>query len=159
MGRIAGAFGVKGWVRVQPYTESTDGLLSYPVWWLGQAGQWDEGKVVEGAVHGRSLIVKLEGCDDRDAAARLRGHEVAVPRGELPPSPEGEYYWNELIGLEVVSREGAALGRVTGILETGANAVLVVTGDRERLIPFVQAVLVSVDAVGGLITVDWGTDF
>jgi 16S rRNA processing protein RimM len=103
--------------------------------------------------------VKLEGCDDRDAAARLRGREVAVPRSELPANAEGEYYWSELIGLNVVSRDGAALGRVTGLLETGANPVLVVGGDRERLIPFVEAVVVKVDVAGGRLTVDWGTDF
>ena len=159
MGRVAGAFGVKGWIKVQPYTESTDGLLDYPVWWLARDGKWDAGKVVEGTVHGRALIVKLEGCDDRDAAARLRGSEVAVPRSELPANAEGEYYWSELIGLNVVSRDGAALGRVTGLLETGANPVLVVGGDRERLIPFVEAVVVSVDVAGGRLTVDWGTDF
>jgi 16S rRNA processing protein RimM len=159
MGRVAGAFGIKGWIKVQPYTEATDGLLDYPVWWLARDGEWEEGKVVEGAIHGRALIAKLEGCDDRDAAARLRGRDVAIPRSALPAKAEGEFYWNELIGLNVVSRDGVALGRVTGLLETGANPVLVVGGDRERLIPFVGAVVVSVDAAGGQLTVDWGTDF
>jgi len=159
MGRVAGAFGIKGWIKVQPFTEFTDGLLDYRTWWLAQDGGWGEIRVEEGAVHGRSLIAKLEGCDDRDAANRLTGREVAVPRAELPANREGEYYWSELIGLDVVTREGVALGRVTGLLETGANPVLVVQGERERLIPFVEAVVVAVDVAGGRLTVDWGADF
>ena len=82
-----------------------------------------------------------------------------MPRAELPANREGEYYWSELIGLDVVTREGVALGRVTGLLETGANPVLVVEGERERLIPFVEAVVVAVDVAGGRLTVDWGADF
>lgn len=159
MGRVAGAFGIKGWIKIQPFTESTGGLLDYPTWWLAQGAGWNEIRVQEGTVHGRSLIAKLEGCDDRDAAARLAGREVAVPRGELPANREGQYYWSELIGLDVASREGVTLGRVTGLLETGANPVLVVQGERERLIPFVEAVVESVDIAGGRLTVDWDADF
>jgi 16S rRNA processing protein RimM len=159
MGRVAGPFGIKGWIKVQCYTESIDNLLDYPVWWLGHSAGWNEGKVEEGTVHGRSLIAKLEGCDDREAAARLKGLDVAIPRGVLPASGQGEYYWSELIGLEVANRDGMALGRVAGLLETGANQVLVVQGERERLIPFVEPVIVLVDVAGGRLTVDWGTDF
>lgn len=159
MGRIAAPFGIKGWIKVQTFTQSVDSLLDYPAWWLGRGGRWEERKVEEGGVHGRALIAKLAGCDDREAAARVKGLEIAVPRSELPVSADGEYYWSELIGLEVANREGVALGRIAGLLETGVNQVLVVHGERERLIPFVEAVVVSVDVAGGLLVVDWGADF
>jgi 16S rRNA processing protein RimM len=159
MGRVAGPFGIKGWIKVQPFTQSIDGLLRYPVWWLGREGRWVESPLEEGSVHGRSLLAKLHGCDDREAAARLKGLEIAVPRSQLPASAEGEHYWSDLVGLQVRNREGVTLGRVAGLIETGANQVLVVEGERERLIPFVDAVVVAVDVAGGRLTVDWGVDF
>jgi 16S rRNA processing protein RimM len=159
MGRIAAPFGIKGWIKVQTFTQSIDSLLHYRAWWLGVKEGWEERKVEEGGVHGRALIAKLSGCDDREAAARAKGLEIAVPRSELSLNAEGEYYWSELIGLEVANREGVALGRVAGLLETGVNQVLVIQGERERLIPFVAAVVVSVDVAGRLLVVDWGADF
>lgn len=159
MGRVAAAFGIKGWIKVQPYTRTVDGLLEHPVWWLGTEGKWETNKVEQGAVHGRSLIAKLAGYDDRDAAARVTGLDVAIPRAELPAGADGEYYWSDLIGLEVSNREGVLLGRVARLIETGASPVLAVEGTRERLIPFVEPVVVSVDVADGRLTVDWGADF
>jgi 16S rRNA processing protein RimM len=159
MGRVAAPFGVKGWIKVQPFTQTLDGLLQYPAWWLGREGQWRESRLEGGSVHGRSLLAKLRGCDDREAAARLKGLEIAVPRSALPASEEGEHYWSDLVGLQVLNREGVALGQVAGLLETGASQVLVVQGERERLIPFVEPVVVAVDVPGGRLTVDWGADF
>lgn len=158
MGRVAAPFGIRGWIKVQPFTRTVGSLLEHPAWWLGREGRWGSSKVEEGAVHGRSLIAKLEGCDDRDAAARLKGMDVALPRTELPASADGEYYWSDLIGLEVVNREGVALGRVAGLMETGASHVLVVQGERERLIPFAEPVVLSVKVADGRLTVDWSAD-
>jgi len=159
MGRIAGPFGIKGWVKVQPFTESPAGLLRHSTWWLGRDGGWDRRELREGAVHGRSLIAQLQGCETPEAAALLTGLEVAVERQALPDNKEGEYYWADLIGLEVVNREDVSLGRVVRLLETGANQVLVVLGERERLVPFVEPVVVAVDVAGGRLTVDWEADF
>jgi 16S rRNA processing protein RimM len=159
MGRVGAPFGVKGWIKVQPFTRTVDGLLGHPTWWLGREGKWGRTTVADGAVHGRLLIAKLEGCDDRHAAARLKGLDVAIARAELPINADGEYYWSDLIGLEVANREGVALGRITRLIETGASPVLVVQGIRERLIPFAQPVVVSVDVADGRLTVDWGADF
>lgn len=159
MGRVGAPFGIKGWIKVQPFTRTVDGLLEHRAWWLGRDGSWGRSRVEDGAVHGRSVIAKLEGCEDRRAAARLKGLEVAIPRDELPASADGEYYWSDLIGLEVANHEGVALGRVTRLIETGASPVLVVQGERERLIPFAQPVVVSVDVANGRLTVDWGVDF
>ena len=158
MARVAAPFGVKGWIKIQPFTQNIDALLEHRAWWLGRDGSWDNSCVEDGAVHGRSLIAKLQGCDDRDAAARLKGLQIALPRSALPASADGEYYWADLIGLEVVNREGASLGRVTGLLETGASHVLVVRAERERLIPFAEPVIESVDVSGGRLTVDWRAD-
>ncbi len=135
MGHIAGPYGVLGWIKVFPYTEYVDGLADYPVWWLGRGsggdGKWREVKVNECAIHGNVLTASLEHCSDRTAAMRLKGLQVAVPRSQLPVlSKTGEdgYYWSDLIGLEVVNLQGESLGKVTGLLETGANDVLQVQG-------------------------------
>jgi 16S rRNA processing protein RimM len=159
MGRIVAPYGVRGWIKVRPQTESTDGLLGYRTWWLGKQGEWNSYQLLEGRVHGTDVVARLEGVADRDRAARLRGCDVAVPRSELPPAPAGEYYWADLIGLEVVNREGVRLGQIAEVFATGANDVLVVRGERERLIPFVEAVVVDVDLEGALLTLDWGADY
>jgi 16S rRNA processing protein RimM len=158
MGRVAAPFGVKGWIKVQPFTQNVDALLEHRAWWLGREGRWDNSWVEEGAVHGRSLIAKLQGCEDRDSAARLKGMDIGLPRSALPTNADGEYYWADLVGLEVVNREGLSLGRVTGLMATGASHVLVVRGERERLIPFAQPMIESVDVSGGRLVVDWGAD-
>jgi 16S rRNA processing protein RimM len=159
MGRVVGPFAVKGWIKVQPFTQLPGGLLDYPVWWLGREDGWTPRWLEDGAVHGKSVVAKLERCDEREAAAAMTGLEVAVPRSQLPQSAEGEYYWTDLVGLEVRNLQRQVLGRIVRLLETGANQVLVVTGDRERLIPFVSAVVVTVDLAQGEMVVDWGLDF
>jgi len=159
MGRIAAAFGIKGWIKVQPYSRTVDALLEHAVWWLGTEGKWEKNKVEEGVVHGRSLIAKLVGYDDRDAAARVKGLDIAIPRAELPANADGEYYWNDLIDLQVSNRDGVLLGRVARVIETGASPVIAVEGTRERLIPFAEPVVLSVDIAAGRLTVDWGADF
>jgi 16S rRNA processing protein RimM len=159
MGRVVAPFAVKGWIRVQPFTQLPASLLDYRTWWLGREGAWTPGAVEEGAVHGKSVVAKLAGCEEREAAAAMQGLEVAVPRSQLPQSQPGEYYWSDLLGLAVRNLQNQALGRVEGLLETGANQVLVVRGDRERLIPFVAAFVVTVDLAQGEIVVDWELDF
>lgn len=159
MGHVGVPFGVRGWVKVHAYTEHGDSLLDYPVWWLGRNGQWRECEVLACEAHPKTLVAHLAGCNDRDAAAALRGSEIAVPRESLPQVAENEYYWTDLIGLRVVNTEQQELGRVAGLLETGANDVLVVQGERERLIPFVGQVVLEVDLAAGLVRVDWGLDY
>lgn len=159
MGHVGVPFGVRGWVKLHAYTEYSDSLLDYPVWWVGKNGNWREVKVLDSEVHSKSLVVHLAGCDDRDAAAALRGSEIAVPRDALPKPAENEYYWSDLIGLNVLNVEQQSMGKVSGLLETGANDVLVVQGERERLIPFVPQVIQEVDLAAGTIRVDWGMDW
>ena len=159
MGRIAAPFGIRGWVKIQSFTEEFDGLLDYPVWHLGRGEQWREVAVLEAEVHSKGLVVRLNGCNDRDAAAALKGMEVAVPREALPETDENEYYWADLIGLEVVNAQGETLGKISEVLETGANDVLVVAGERERLIPFIKQVVLKVDPAAGRVSVEWGADY
>lgn len=166
MGRISAPFGIKGWVRIQPYTESADGLKRYRKWWIGDtesAGGWQEYAVERTQLQGANLTAKLAGCDDRDAASVFRGRVVAVPRDEFPQAREGEYYWSDLIGLRVRNLQGLDFGVVEAMLETGANDVLVVRGgseqDPERLIPFIAEVVTKVDCAAGVIEVDWGADY
>jgi 16S rRNA processing protein RimM len=155
MGRIRAPHGLKGWIMVQPFTQQTEGLLDYPQWWLGEDGHWEPHRVSESAVHGAMVVARLEGFADRDAAARLKGRDVAVPRDALPENVPGEFYWNDLLGMEVADRNAFKLGLVIRILETGANTVLVVQGESEFLVPFIENVVVNVDLKARKIIVDW----
>ncbi len=163
MGRINAPFGVKGWVKIKPFTETLDALLDYPAWQVGKDGQWRNADVEDATVHGDFIVAKLAGCNDRDAAFALRGQEIAVNREEMPDAEEGEYYWEDLIGLTVVNREGVELGKVASLMETGAHDVLVVKGEKEAgkeiLIPFVGVYVLNVDLAQGRIEVDWGLDY
>lgn len=123
-------------------------------------GGWSTTGVAEGKAHGKGVIARLEGCEDRDAAMRLLDREIAVNRDQLPEPEQGEYYWHDLQGMQVINQQGERLGEVESLLETGANDVLVVRGERERLIPFVSGpVIISVDRDAGEIRVDWDKDF
>ena len=160
MGRVVAPYAVKGWIKLQTYTEYLDSLLDYEVWRLGRNGNWRDYRLLDGKVHGQTLLASLEGVGDRTAAEALMGLDVAVLRQEMPEAEEDEYYWDDLVGLDVVNLAGETLGRVAGLLETGANDVLQVRdGDRERLIPFVEAVVKEVDLEAGRPLVDWGLDY
>ncbi len=155
MGRIRAPHGLKGWIKIQPFTQEIEGLLHYPEWWLGEDGQWRQHRIAESAVHGSMVVARLEGFADRDAAAALTGWDVAVPRAAMPENRDGEFYWNDLLGMEVSHRNAAKLGLVAKILETGANTVLVVQGETEILVPFIQGVIVDVDLKARRVIVDW----
>jgi 16S rRNA processing protein RimM len=156
---VSGLFGVRGWVKVFSYTQPREAILDYRRWFLGRRGQWQAIAIEEGKRHGKSVIAHLDGVDDRDTAAQLIESEIAVPRRDLPEAEAGTYYWADLEGLQVVQRDGTALGTVGYLLETGANDVLVVEGETERLIPFIAGdVVIDVDVDKGVITVDWEWD-
>jgi 16S rRNA processing protein RimM len=159
MGRIIAPFGIKGWVKVQPNTAATRSLLAYRTWWVENEDGWRECAVTEAKVQGSGVVASLNGCDDRDAAAALKGKAVAVPRSALPRTQSGEYYWADLIGLAVTNEGAQDLGRVAAMLQTGANDVLVVQGERERLIPFIATVIREVNPEAGTIRVDWDADY
>lgn len=160
LGKVASPFGVRGWTKVTSYTEPMDGILDYPAWQLNQNGRKSRLKVCEGRPHGKFLVVKFDGIDDRDDVALLTNATIEVSRQDLPDVQDGSYYWTDLIGLSVTTVDGVSLGRVDTIMETGANDVLVIKGDRERLVPWVMDdVIVKVDMAEGLLVVDWDPDF
>jgi 16S rRNA processing protein RimM len=160
MGRVAGAFGVQGWIKVQPWTETVANLAGYRHWWLGSEGERSEHEIASCQAHGDILLAKLSGIDDRETAAALKGREVAVPRAAFPPAGENEVYWADLIGLKVANLEGDELGEVAEVFSNGAHAVLrLVRGEKERLIPFVDAVVRTLDLPARRIEVEWGVDW
>ena len=155
MGRMVGAFGVQGWVKVKPFTEAPDALGDFPVWTVRTSAGWREMALEDFELHSKGPVGKLSGCDDREGADALRGADVAVSREALGEADEGTYYQVDLIGLEVVEQGGKALGRVEGFFETGETSVMVVKGGRERMIPFVADYVTAVDREAGRITVAW----
>ncbi len=159
MGRIAAPFGIKGWVKVQSYTEDPGTLMDFESWRVGRGEQQMHYSVEAVQDHGKALVAKLAGIDDRDAAFALRGQEISVAKSALPPPEENEFYWSDLIGLKVINRQGIELGKVDSLMESGTNDLLVVKGTREHLIPFIAAFVGKVDLAGGTIEVDWGEDY
>lgn len=165
LGRVVGVYGVKGWVKIRSETRPIENLLDYSPFWLAK-GAGFEAKWAEGKAHGDGLIARITGPDgqvieDRDVAAGLIGSEIQVDRSQLPPAEDGQYYWFDLVGLEVQSVEGAKLGKVETLLSNGAQDVLVVQdGETERLIPFVHGhIIQSVNLDEGLIVADWQADW
>ena len=165
LGRVAGVFGVKGWVKIVSNTRPVGNLLKYPQWWLGS----DEGylaKLIDAKAQVNGIIAQLSGRDglpitDRDIAARLVGRDISVDRSELPPAAPGSYYWADLIGMSVFSKEEEPLGTVTAMMENGVQDVLVMNdGTVDRLIPFVQGpIILSVDTEARRIVADWSPDY
>jgi 16S rRNA processing protein RimM len=161
MGKVVGAQGLQGWVKVHAFTEYLDSLLDYNTWYMGDEQAWRPLQVLEANVHGgKVLIAKLQGIADRTAAEKCKGRLIAVPRESLPEQPEGEYYWSDLIGLAVENLAGESFGIVDSLLETGANDVLVVKGEGgETLMPFIASVIQQVDLKNKKIRVDWQADY
>jgi 16S rRNA processing protein RimM len=160
LGRVIGAFGVRGELKLQTFTDPPAAVLGYQPWLFAHDGVEREVSGARGRMTAKGLTITLPGVADRDAAEALAGAEVWVPRGRLPPPKPGEYYWVDLEGLRVVNLEGVEFGRVSHLFETSANDVMVVEGDRQRLLPFLpDRYIQSVDFDAGLITVDWDADF
>jgi 16S rRNA processing protein RimM len=165
IGRISGLHGVRGWVKLFSHTAPRDNLLDYGDVVLGKADpagetRWTPARLLDGRRQGKTLVARIAGVEDRDGAAAWVGADIAVPRDALPPAAEDEYYWVDLIGLEVENIGGEGFGQVDSLIETGAHDVLVVKGERERLIPFaVGPVVKSVDLERRRILVDWDADY
>ena len=160
VGEIVGAFGVLGWVKIRSFTDPPANILKYIPWALGSSEAPRSARLVEGRPQGAAVVARLEGVEDRDQAIALKGTRILVPRQCFPEASPGTYYWADLIGLDVVTVAGVALGKVRGLLETGANDVLDVKGERDRLIPFVVGEFVkNVDLAESRITVDWDPEF
>ena len=172
VGRILGAWGVKGWIKVQPFTSDPKALFSTKRWFVepaapagpraGAAGaRPGVMRVTQSREHGEFVVAKPENADDRAAAEAWQGARVFVSRASFPTAGQDEFYWVDLIGLAVVNRQGEALGTVADLLDTGAHCVLRITaeGVPERLVPFVAAYVDDVSLAERRITVDWSLDY
>ncbi len=161
LGRISGAHGIQGWVRVHSDTSPRENIVGYSPWYLVRGGRREVWSVDAGRRQGKAVVAKLVGCNDRDRAEALVGAEITVPREQLPETTRpGEFYWADLIGLRVITLKGVDLGRIVQLFETGANDVIVVQGERERLLPYVwQQVVRDVDLEAGEMRVDWDPEF
>jgi 16S rRNA processing protein RimM len=168
VGKITGCHGIKGWVKIHPYTEQPESFVRLGEWYLNRRGVFQVIEFDAVRPQGRGLVAHIPGVDDRDLAESYKGLEIAVPAAALPPLPEGDYYWRELQGLQVWchhSGEKLLLGVVDYLIETGANDVLVVKAcdgsidTRERLIPYLPGDTVKrVDLDAAVIEVEWFID-
>jgi 16S rRNA processing protein RimM len=156
VGQIRGLYGVRGWVKVFSYTDPITNIINYSPWFVNQKMF----AVSQAKAHGKGIIAKFESINDRDGAATLLGAELAIDREQLPTTATDEFYWHDLIGLTVINHEGITFGKVESLIATGANDVLVVSGERERLIPFVMNhVVLEVNLVESTLRVNWDVDF
>jgi 16S rRNA processing protein RimM len=172
LGRIGAPFGVKGWLKVQPFGDDALAWREMPQWWLNPEDEaaderWTPHALHDCRAHGHGLIASLDGIADRDAAEKVRGWFVAAPRERLPETARNEYYWADLTGLTVENEAGETLGVVSGLMSTGAHDVLRVRdetrdekdGGGERLIPFVAAYIINVDVAARRVRVAWQKDW
>lgn len=160
LGKILGAFGVKGWVKIESFTSERLTIFDYKPWLIWRENEWHTQTVLSGRNQGKGLIAHLLGLEDRDEAQALAGCSIGVYRDQLPKLNAGEYYWLELIGLDVVTLDTVRLGKISYLLETGANDVMVVQGERERWLPWlVDSVVKKVDLEKRVVHVDWDPEF
>ena len=158
LGHVSGVHGVKGWVKIHSLTDPREAIFEYQPWLLGESLK--EVRCTEGKKHGSRLIALFENINDRESAEHLVHQPIAVRRDQFPDTEAGEFYWTDLIGLKVELEDGSELGTIDSLLATGANDVMVVKGDRECLVPFVQEHYVKkVDLENGVVVVDWDPDF
>lgn len=161
VGRVLAAYGVKGWFKLRSDTQPVTNILNYSPWYLRVDQHWQVFTPKHGRVHGKGLVAQLVECGDRDCAEALAGTDIAIHSQQLAELGENEFYWRDLIGLNVHNHHGELLGTVRELLETGANDVLVVSTDgKDILIPFVMHHYIQkVDLASGEIHVEWERDY
>ncbi|SMG03029.1 ribosome maturation factor RimM [Burkholderia singularis] len=172
VGAVVDAYGLKGWIKIAAHAgagRGGDALLKARHWWLQKGGERKSTRIVQAKPHGDAIVAHPAGLADRDAALALRGFRVFVRRGDFPALSDGEFYWVDLIGLDVVNEAGIALGKVADMIDNGAHSIMRVeypaigndaqpkTG--ERLIPFVGVYVKAVEQAAGRIVVDWEADY
>jgi len=156
VGKIGSTYGVHGWLKIQSYTEYGATILEYKPWFLSSGkDNWEEIQVEDGRIHGNGVIAKLVGVDSPEQARLYTGRLIAITREELPKLPKDEYYWSDLEGLTVINKNGDVLGKVSYLIATGSNDVLVVKGDKEYAIPYIPSAIISIDLEKQEIHIDW----
>ena len=167
VGKFGASYGIRGWLKVISYTDNQESIFDYSPWYISQKGEWVECKIESWKRHNQGLVAKLVGLDVREDTSLFTNLEIFINPVSLPELPEDEFYWRELFGMHVFTTKGYDLGKVTDLLETGSNDVLVVKanlkdafGQKERLIPFLEEqVIISIDREAQRIEVDWDPGF
>ncbi len=159
VGRFGKPFGVKGWIKVNSFTDPPENILLYDPWLISLDKNWQEIEVEEGKVHGQAILAKLAVCNTPEEAKAYTHKDIAVSRSQLPELEQDEYYWSDLEGMSVVNTQGTELGQVAYFIATGANDVMVVKAEKEYLIPYLSSVIISVDQEKRVIIVDWDESF
>ncbi|MCK5727110.1 MAG: ribosome maturation factor RimM [Thiotrichaceae bacterium] len=160
LGKISGVFGVKGWVKIFSHTSPIQQIVSYSPLYLQYKEGWQAVKVLKGQKQGKAVVAQLEGVDDRDQAFALIGTPIGIKHDQLATLQSGNYYWSDLHGLTVINQQEIELGQVDWVFSTGSNDVLVVKGEKEHMVPWIEEdVIFSVDLEKKQIIVDWDADF
>jgi 16S rRNA processing protein RimM len=160
VGRFGRPHGIKGFITIHSFTEPRENILSYTDWHANIAKQWQPLKILHIEVTHKSILAQIEGYHEREQVGNLTNVEIAISRTQLPSLTQGEYYWHELVGMQVINQQGQTLGKVTEIMPTGANDVLVIEGDKRYLIPYLPGqFVIDIDVGQSLIKVDWDSDF
>jgi len=164
VGSFGAPFGVRGWLKINSFTDPVTNILDYKPWQIKRGdGQWHNIKVISGRAHGKGIVVQVKGISDRDIAIEHRGMEIAVARNMLPELDSKEVYWSELVGMEVLNQQGKLLGKIDDVFGTGANDVMVVSSPERKesiLIPYVlDHFVTSIDKLARVVTVDWQENY
>ena len=160
MGKVLVPYGVNGWVKVYSFTEKIESFLTYKKLFLSQDQKnWLEIKVKDIKLHGKTIIANFSEIADRTQAESYKDYLIGVQKNLLPKLKEDQYYWNDLIGCEVLNLQNISFGLVDTFIKTGANDVIVVKGDKERLIPYTARTVLKADTINAKIIVDWDEEF
>lgn len=159
IGHFGQPYGIKGWIKVHASTDPIDNILQYFPWQIQHQGQWQLITIAEARRQGKLIIARIQDCTTPELAKTYTNDTIAIEREQLPPLPLNEYYWTDLIGLRVVNQDGADFGIVDSLFETGSNDVLVIHGERQRLVPYLPAVIKHIDLTQRIMTIIWDADF
>ncbi len=159
IGNINGLFGTQGWVKIFSHTQPRKNVLSYQPWHIKTKNNWQTLTIIQGREQAKTIVAKISGINDHEQARGLIGTDIYIQKSQLPKLQQGSYYWQDLIGLTVVNQKNTTLGKVSNLFATGANTVLVVSGKKEYLIPYIAQFLIAVDIDNQQIEVDWDEDF
>ncbi len=160
MGRIGQAYGIKGWVKIQSFSDPTENIANYQPWYLAHPNGYQAINILQFKAHGKGYVAQIEGCDDRTQAQQYTNLDIVVDKQQLPKLADDDYYLFELEGMDVLNLDDVKLGTVSQILPTGANDVLVIEGEKQHLVPMVDDLyLKNVDKKQQRITVDWDPEF
>ena len=159
IGQINGLFGVQGWVKIFSHAHPRKNILSYQPWHVKVNDVWTTLEIVKGREQGKTIVAQLKGVSDREIARNYIGTELYIEKSQLPKLPKGEYYWDELTGLEVINCQKVVLGKISYLVDTGSNQVMVINGKKEHWVPYIEPFLISIDMDKHQVLVDWDEDF